>query len=450
MKNNFRRTLFESSSFLLRKFVRGILLEYPQGKCAKCGKANQTKKFCTECGSKMGFCPNPDCGEPLNDKPSQKFCTKCGEKFALDESAVESSNKSENDLADKAKKIADATLKSMQLLKKKEELSKELSIALNARIEAFREFNTAVSGDDDTALEAAKKKVKAANAKVKEAMASDREAAAAWIDVMQNELGQKLPNSFLDVVSTNVGETGIGDIDAYLDDQIEKRKELRAKTEELKRKAEEARASRAEYRKELDKMMEDLLSKKYKGKDIESSEVQKDLDTQKQKSSKLIENIKKDVEEQEKLLKTQVDFYKELKAASSQSPEKPSEAEKKAWEKIYEPFARELDKITEQYDEITDRLTDAKNSTDEAKIYQELKQFTTGVYRPQIKQFQPTMIEFYNAVKDAGETPSKPIMQNILEMIEGNVRRYQLTLENAKKRLDKYTTLLQKIEEKTT
>lgn len=444
-----KRKFFESSRFLLQKYIREILVEYPQGKCAKCGKANQTKKFCTECGSKIGFCPNPDCGEPLNDKPTQKFCTKCGEKLALDESAAESSNKSGNDLADKAKKVADATLKSMQLLKKKEELSKELSVALNSRVEAFREFNAAASGDDDDALEAAKKKVKAANAKVKEAMASDRETAAAWIDVMQNELGQKLPDSFLDVVSPNVSEAGFGDLDAYLDDQIEKRKELRARTEELKRKAEEGRADREEHRKELDKMMDDLLSKKYKGKDIESPAVQKDLEVQKQKSSKMIEDMKKDVKEKKSLLKTQVDLYKEVKAAASRSPERPSEAEKKAWEQIYEPFDRELDKVTEQYDEITDRMLDASGTAEEAKVYQELKQFTANVFNPQMKQFQPTLIKFYKEVKAAGEVPSKPVMQNILDMIEGNVRRYQITLENAKKRLDKYTTLLQKIEEKT-
>ena len=92
---------------------------------------------------------------------------------------------------------------------------------------------------------------------------------------------------------------------------------------------------------------------------------------------------------------------------------------------------------------------DASGTAEEAKVYQELKQFTANVFNPQMKQFQPTLIKFYKEVKAAGEVPSKPVMQNILDMIEGNVRRYQITLENAKKRLDKYTTLLQKIEEKT-
>lgn len=61
---------------------RRMLMEFPEGVCAKCGNVkSKGKKFCGNCGSKMGFCPNPDCGSPLNDKPTQKFCGKCGEKL---------------------------------------------------------------------------------------------------------------------------------------------------------------------------------------------------------------------------------------------------------------------------------------------------------------------------------------------------------------------------------
>ena len=87
---------------LLKETIRGILLEFVSNKCPNCGiQGKEGKKFCSQCGTKMGICPHEGCGAPLNEKPTQKFCSKCGGKLPITEADTTPGKDNASDNAEK-------------------------------------------------------------------------------------------------------------------------------------------------------------------------------------------------------------------------------------------------------------------------------------------------------------------------------------------------------------
>jgi len=171
-----------------------FLREYVEAKCPSCGlQMPKGKKFCKECGTKLGECPS--CNSPLNDKENQKFCVKCGEKipgaFIQNQDSSESKNKQQQSI-EKLEDVLQSSQEAWELTKKKSDASQQFSAAMSYYHKAQAELLSAYQSNSKEKIEAAKGKYALAKDKFLSASDEDEKSFSTWLAHME-KTGAPIP-----------------------------------------------------------------------------------------------------------------------------------------------------------------------------------------------------------------------------------------------------------------
>lgn len=157
-----------------------------------------------------------------------------------------------------------------------------------------------------------------------------------------------------------------------------------------------------------------------------------------------LEKNKKELSSQQSTLAQQLSLRDEWQKLSAKSPEVPSEAEKKAWDTIVHPYFNALDKVIEHQDERFEGINNAKTPQELKNAWDGYKGGVTSEFRPTVRRYQDVMHKFYEEVKSAGEYPSKPVMETLIDMLDGNIKRLQTSIEVTKKIIDNWQEFIDK------
>lgn len=215
---------------LLRRVIRETLLrEYPEGVCPSCGADMKGKKFCKQCGTKLGVCPK--CSETLDDNPKQKFCKKCGEKLA----PPEGSSSASGDVVQKIQNMMDTAQAAWDATTKRNEASSALNAAHEKLFSAFNKMMRAY-GEKGTEEEisAAKKEYAAAKDAVIAAAEEDEKTFVAWTAAMEKS-GAPVPKEFLATQAelTASRKKSVDDSDASIEAMKDARAEFDKKMQKV-------------------------------------------------------------------------------------------------------------------------------------------------------------------------------------------------------------------------
>lgn len=171
-----------------------ILREFPEAKCPGCGLQMQVgKKFCKECGTKLGECPS--CKAPLSDSETQKFCRECGEKIPGAFAQNQGNPGGVGNQQQSAKKLEDivqATNAAFELVKKKTDASAQFNAAMSAYNKAQLELMDAYRSNSKEKIEVAKEKYQTAKEKFISASDEDDDAFSVWFSHMEKS-GAPIP-----------------------------------------------------------------------------------------------------------------------------------------------------------------------------------------------------------------------------------------------------------------
>ena len=164
-----------------------ILREFPEAKCPGCGLQMQAgKKFCKECGTKLGECPA--CKAALTNSETQKFCRECGEKipgaFAQNPDNSGEVDKQQQNLK-KLEDIIQASNKGFELAKKRTDASSQFNAAMSAYHKSQFELMNAYQSNSKEKIEAAKEKYQIAKEKFISASDEDDDAFSVWFSHME-------------------------------------------------------------------------------------------------------------------------------------------------------------------------------------------------------------------------------------------------------------------------